>query len=570
MESRIILLKLFFVLFFLTLIGRLFYWQYIQSDELTAQARDQHQSDTELHAARGNILTTDGTWLAASTEAWLVYANPKQLTLNPKIIANSLAPLFVEDKEDKEKLAQEIARLENLLSKKDLVWVPLKQKINYQIREEIEKLELAGLGFEKQEARSYPEASAAAHLLGFVGQDDHGQDTGYFGLEGYYDLPLSGKPGFIKRESDALGSPLVFGSSKEVTAVGGADLVTHIDKTIQLIVENNLKEGIEKYGALSGNAIVMDPETGGILAMAAFPSYDPKKYYNFTNELFKNPLISDSFEPGSIFKPIIMAAGLDAGVIRPDTQCDICNAPYPVAGYFIHTWNDQYHANSTMTDVIKHSDNVGMTFVGNRLGSERLYDYLSAFGFGRPTNVDLQGEASPAMRERGSWNVVDLATTTFGQGIAVTPLQMIKAISIIANDGVEMKPQVVDKIKGIDWENDIEPEKGKQVISPKAAEEITQMMINAVRDGEAKWAVPKGFRVAGKTGTAQIPLAGHYDAEKTIASFVGFAPPENPRFVMLITLREPQSSQWASETSAPLWFTIAKQLFPYLGIQPEN
>src|SRR3990167_1481147 len=431
-------------------------------------------------------------------------------------------------------------------------------------------MNLAGIGFEPEDLRSYPEASIAAQVLGFVGKDDEGLDKGYFGVEGYYDLELSGKEGFLQRESDARGIPILSGTSREISAVGGVDLLTHLDKTIQLIAEKKLTDGIEKYGAKSGWVVVMNPKTCAIVAMAAWPSYDPAEYWTFGNDYFKNPVISDSFDPGSIFKPLVMASALDAGAVEPDTKCDICGGPAKIDKYSIETWNKEYRPDSTMTDVIVHSDNVGMVFVGNRFGADRLYDYLSKFGIGQMTGIDLQGEANPGIREKGTWNIVDLATASFGQGIAVTPIQMIRAIGVIANDGVIMEPQVVDKIALDGWQSDIKPLAGERVISKKAADEITAMMVLAASEGEAKWTAIGGFGVAGKTGTAQIPVKGHYDEDKTIGSFVGFAPANDPKFVMLVSLTEPQSSPWASETAAPLWFSIANELFVYLGIQPKS
>ena len=559
-ETRLVIIKYLFVLMGVVLLIRLFYWQGLMASELSEQARAQHQSSNQILAPRGNILSQDNTWLAASQEAWLLFASKPELKEDTKTIAVKLAPLLGEEKE----------RIQSLLDRPEAVWIPIKHKISTEIKKNIQAIEIAGIGFDKQEMRVYPEGSLSAQLLGFVGKDEEGNDKGYFGLEGQYDLPLSGKPGYLQREADARGAPIIFGDSKEISAVGGADLVTHVDKTIQLVVEQKLKQGLEKYGAISGSAVVIDPKTGGVMAIASFPSYDPFKYYDFTDELFKNPVISDTFEPGSVFKPIVMASGLDAGVINPETVCDICHGPYKVDKYFIETWDQKYYANSTMTDVILHSDNVGMTYVGNKLGAERLYDYLDKFGFGGLTGIDLQGEANPRLRKKGTWNVVDTATAAFGQGVAVTPIQMVKAIAIIANKGMNVEPRVVDKIKGLGWEQDLPQSQEKRVISETAANQVTKMMIQAVKNGEAKWAVPKGFNVAGKTGTAQIPLQGHYDAEKTNASFVGFAPPSDPKFVMFITLKEPKTSPWASETTAPLWFSIAKEMFPYLGIQPGD
>jgi len=587
MQLRIKLISVGFILAISVLSVRLFFWQVVQGEDLATEGRYQLNNSEQILAKRGDILARDGSWLVASVDAWLLYASRPAFEANAKDTAEKLARLFTEqvdfsgpqeDEEEevdveklkKEALEKEEDRLFGLLSNEDLVWIPLKNRVDRALREKIEALEIAGLDFQEEEVRDYPEASSAAHLLGFVGKDDEGADKGYFGLEGYYDLSLGGKHGFKSGEANALGIPIIFGENKESTAIRGASLVTYVDKTIQLIAERQLARGIEKYGALSGNIIVVRPRDGAILAMASLPSYDPDNYFEYGDEFFRNPVISDGFEPGSIFKPIIMAAGIDAGVVEPDTVCDICSGPYKVDKYFIKTWNNEYNPGATMTDVIVRSDNVGMSFVGVRLGADKLYDYLSKFGFGNLTGIDLQGEITPTLREKGTWSIVDLATTSFGQGIAVTPIQMVKALSVIANGGRVATPQVVDKVQIAQSSQDLEPKMGEQVISEETARKVTTMMIAAVKNGEAKWAVPKGFAIAGKTGTAQIPVAGNYDDEKTIASFIGFAPPYNPEFLMLVTLREPTSSPWASETAAPLWFDIARELFPYLGIQPGD
>jgi cell division protein FtsI/penicillin-binding protein 2 len=570
METRIRLVSLFFLIGYVLLSGRLFFWQVIKGKELSAKAREQYQIGKSISAPRGNILAKDATWLAARGEAWQVYASLPDLHESPRRIADKLAPFFVEDPDDREQLLIEVDRLTSLLSRQEVVWVPLKHKISPEVKKNIEALAIGGIGFEREEMRVYPEASSAAHLLGFVGKDSEGEDIGYFGLEGFYNLSLSGKPGFLTRERDARGLPIGIGDSTEILAIKGVDLLTHIDKTIQLTLEEKLLDGIEKYGAKGGMAIVMDPKDGAILGMSSYPAYDQARYWQFGDEFFKNPAVSDAFEPGSIFKILIMAAALDADVVEVDTKCEICDGPLKVDKYSIKTWDNEYHPDSTMLDVIVNSDNVGMAFVGQKLGADKLYDYLDNFGIGKLTGIDLQGEVSPKLREKGSWNIVDLATASFGQGVAITPIQMIRAVAAIANDGVLTTPQVVDKILGYDWREDIRPILGEKVISPDSANEMTAMMVEAAKSGEAKWTHARGFKVAGKTGTAQIPIAGHYDDEKTIASFVGFVPADDPKFVMLVTLREPSSSPWASETAAPLWYTIAKEFFVFFGIQPEN
>jgi cell division protein FtsI (penicillin-binding protein 3) len=552
---------------FSLLLLRLFYWQVYKGSELSIQARGQQQSGYTLSAPRGDILAADGSWLAASVEAWLVFANPSELSEDASSIADKLAGIFVEESE-KDALLKEAGRIKELLARNNLVWVSIKQKINSETKEKIEALGIRGVGFERQEGRYYPEASVAAHLLGFVGKNKEGGDQGYSGLEGYYDMVLSGKPGYIMREKDALGLPIAVGKSREIAAVGGVDLLTYIDKGVELNLDSKLLEGIQKYGASGGTAIVMDPKTGGIIAMSSYPSYDPQRYYDFGDRFFVNPAISLSFEPGSVFKVLVMAAALDAGVVRPETKCDICSGPVRINKYTIQTWNKEYRPDSSMIEVIVNSDNVGMVFVGQKLGIEKMYDYLASFGISDKTGIDLQGEMSPVLRKKENWGLIDLATASFGQGVAVTPIQLIRAVGAIANKGVIVHPRVVDKIIGEGWEEDIKTEPGKRVISEKAAREITSMMAEAAQRGESKWTNIGGFRVAGKTGTAQIPIAGHYDAEKTIASFIGFAPYDDPKFVMLVTLHEPTSSPWASETAAPLWYSIARDLFVRYGIQP--
>jgi len=546
---RFKIIYIIFLILFISITIRLFYWQIVKSKELSEEASYQYNGSRKISASRGNIYANDNTWLAVMRTNWLLFAEKPKI-INPKVVANSLEEILDEDKES----------LYAKLTRDNLVWIPIKHKITSEQKKKIEDLKISGLGFEPEETRYYPEGSQSAQLLGFVGKNNEGKDTGYFGLEGYYDVSLTGKSGYQEREKDLKGAPLLSEGLYEINSIVGTDLYTYIDKRIQTIVEEKLKESQEKYGAKEGSVIIMDPKTGGILAMSSYPSYDPAKYYEFDGGLYKNPAISDTFEPGSVFKVIVMAGALDAGVIEPDTKCDICDKALKVDKYFIETWDRKYRADSTMTDVIVHSDNVGMSFVAQKLGYDKMYEYLDVFGIGHLSGIDLQGESSVPLRKKGTWNIVDLVTSSFGQGVATTPIQLVRAVGAIANNGFLVKPKVVkdDKIEKI------------QIISKEAAEKMTQIMIESSKYGESNWTNLKGFSIAGKTGTAQIPIAGHYDAERTIASFVGFAPANDPKFVMIVTLKEPQSSQWASETAAPLWYGIAKDLFKIFGIQPEN
>lgn len=579
MQLKIRILSVVFITLFIGLILRLFYWQVIKGKSLSQEAKLQYSSSKVTSAPRGNIKAADGSFWAVRTPAWLLYANGTEIEISRREIANKLADILVTDREDPkslldeairgEAIRDEAIRIENVLNKKGS-YIPLKQKASTEVKNNIEALKISGIEFDPQEIRYYPEASSSAQILGFVGKDEDGADIGYFGLEGYYNLPLSGKSGYLGREEDAHGAPILINGTQKVSAVSGVDLITTIDKRIQILAEEKLKEGVEKYGAKGGSVTIMNPNTGAVLAMASLPSYDPGKYWEYGDSYFKNPVISNSFEPGSIFKVVIMAAGLDTKVIKPDTECDICGAPLKLDKYFIKTWNNEYTENINMTDVLVHSDNVGMSYIGQKLGADNLYDYLDKFGFGKPTGIDLQGESAPKLREKGTWNVVDLATTSFGQGIAVTGIEMIRAVSVIANGGYLITPKVVDKIEGDGWQEQTKTDAPQRIISEESARGTTRMMVEAVDRGEAQWVKIPGFSVAGKTGTAQIPVAGHYDATNTNHSFVGFAPANKAKFIMLVTLQSPQTSPWAAETAAPLWFTIGRDLFPYLGIQPDQ
>lgn len=555
-------LRLVFTLLMLSfgIIGaRLFYWQIVNNDSLVAAASSQYFFTLDIPAQRGLIVTHDGSPLAINKTAYLAYAEPKNIK-NKDQFAEYVSEQLELDKE----------QLVPRLADQNILWVLLKHKVEEATVSVLKESKLEGIGFEPEGKRYYPEASMAAHLLGFVGSDATGGDKGYFGLEGFYNLALRGKPGSLIQEKDALGLPILVGGSKRISTQNGHTLKLHLDKTVQFTLEENLKKGIERYGAKEGLVVAMDPKTGGILGSAAFPQYDPNSFRSFEDTLYANPLVAHTYEPGSTFKALVMAAALSERVVEPSTKFNE-EGPLPVSNYQIRTWNNEYHGEITATQILERSSNPGMVFIQKKLGRDTFIEYLTKFGFGEKTGIDLEEEESAELRGREEWKEIDLATASFGQGIAVTPVQMIRAIGAIANGGTLMEPHIVQQIiDDTGREIDIKPKKVRQVIRPSAAKAVTEMMISAVDNGEAKWAKPAGYRIAGKTGTAQIPVAGHYDAEKTIASFVGFAPADNPKFVMLVLLREPSTSPWGSETAAPLFFTIARELFAYYGISPRD
>lgn len=564
---RIFWIKSAFLVFFFCLILRLFYWQVVRAEFLQSQAEKQHFTDTKIEAVRGNIFFSDGFILASSNPVFTLYGQPKVIIKEEKV-KNSyiLAKLLSEEQEEVDILAKDfIAKLSQ-----NLYWVQLKKNISFEQKKQIEELKLSGFGFEERRSRFYPEGSSSAHLLGFLGSDAKGANKGYFGIEGYYDGELKGVSGLIRNEKDALGLSILIGNFFTSKVKNGKDLVLNVNRSVQYIVESELKKGIEKYGAKAGSVVVMDPETGGILALASFPNYDPIKYFDFPKEYFKNPVVADQYEPGSTFKVLIMAAAINEDVVKADTKCDSCGGPVSLGGFTIRTWNNKYYPDTTLKDVIIHSDNTGMVFTAQKLGLDKFYSYIESFGFGAPTGIDLQDESSPEIRTKNNFKEIDLATASFGQGIALTPIQMVRAVAAIANGGKLMEPHVVKEIKDERGSFQVKPKVIKQVLKESSAEVIKEMMVAAVEEGESRVFRPKGFKIAGKTGTAQIPVAGHYDPSKTIASFVGFAPADDPKFVMLVRFDEPSSSVFGSETAAPTFFAIAKQLLLYYNIAPSE
>ena len=554
---RFTLVLCFLCFLYIAVIARLFIWQVFRASELADLGRAQSSQVLTIPAIRGEIKAKDDFPLAANAISYLLYANPK----------------VIKDREDYVKKLEAIleddpASISAKLSS-DLYWVKLSTGLDQDKKHLIEKLSLKGLGFQQEYTRFYPEASMAAHLIGFLGKDSKGENKGYFGVEGRYNEQLSGRSGKLYAIRDALGNQ-VLGDTREDKKIDGRSVKLMLDRTVQFAVEKRLEDGVERYNADGGSVVVMESATGAILAMSAVPSFNPQKYYEFDLNSYTNPVLSNLYEPGSTFKVLVMAAAIDEGKVKPETRCNICAGPITEGDYTIRTWNDKYFPNTTMRDVIVNSNNTGMVFVGRKLGLSGMIKYLGKFGIGKITGVDLQGEATGVIREENSWYPIDLATASFGQGISITPIQLVSAVNAIANRGNLMTPYVVSQIisedgKKIDMKSKI---KGR-VIKESTSKIITDMMVSAVEEGEAKWTKIKNYKIAGKTGTAQIPVAGHYDPSQTIASFVGFFPAQDPKITMLVLVDRPKTSIYGSETAAPIFFNIARDLIKYYNI-PSN
>ncbi|MFC1654057.1 peptidoglycan D,D-transpeptidase FtsI family protein [Patescibacteria group bacterium] len=578
MRGRITILRIVYTLLVFVIVARLFYWQILSRDKLQAIAEIQTNSTVEIPSRRGRILASDGFPLVTNQPNYLLFAYLPAIFESAQEISEKISPLISPNPEDigatpSAKIKEEIEMntyyevLEKLTSKK-LAWVPLQRDLSEDKKQAVESLEINGLGFEAGQARLYPEASMSAQLTGFVGLNASGGQKGYFGLEGYYDLELKGKSGFVRQERDASGRPIVVGDYRETGVRDGRDLKTHIDRGVQLLVEKKLEKGMQKYGAKSGEVTIMDPKTGGIIAMASLPGYEQNKYKQFESSLYKIPSITDIYEPGSTFKAFVMAMALEEGVIEPDTKCDeTCDGPVTIGKFTIHTALKEYISNQTMMQTLEESDNTGMVFVAFKLGKENFVKYLEKFGLNKPTGIDLEQEEVPIFRKK--WGDIDLATGSFGQGLTTTSMHMLQAISAFANEGVMMKPHIVREVIGTKNQV-IKPRVVNQIVSKETSEKITKMLTSAVKVGLAEWMQPEGYKIAGKTGTAQVAISGHYDKDKTIASFIGFAPADDPKFAMIVKLREPTSSPWASATAAPLWMEIAQDLFFHYGIPPSN
>ncbi len=559
MNKRINFVSGLFFLLFILVILRLFYWQVLSFEHLGGLAEKQRSVTSTIPALRGKIFSSDGSPLVLNQRAFSIF-------LEPKKIQNREAVYSVLSKE----LEIPISSISAKLADNQALWIPIIDRVDEAIVEKIKNYQLKGIEFVEGTKRYYPEGSMAAHLLGFVGKNMKGEDQGYFGIEGYFDEQLRGRDGILREETDAKGNPIFTGKRESIQVENGRDLYLYLDKTVQFIIENKLKQGIERYKAKGGTIIVLDPYTGGILGGASFPSYSQEEYFKFPGEYYKNPMVSSSYEPGSTFKVLVMAAALNEGKLRLDEKCNE-KGPLEIGEYAIKTWNQKYHGEISLTQILEYSSNVCMVFIQEHLDRDVFLRYLSDLGLGHSTGVDLQDEAYPKMRPKNKWYEIDYATASFGQGIAVTPLQMVRAVAAIANGGKLMVPTVVKSIGFSDGRKiEIKPKVEKVIFKPEVTRVVTEMMVSAVNNGEARYKKPAGYRIAGKTGTAQIPISGHYDTEKTIASFVGFAPADSPKFVMLVTLTEPSVSPWGSETAAPIFFDIARDLFSYYRISPSE
>lgn len=573
--KRLEVISWLFLILGLIFLVRLCDRQLIRRDTYVAMAQKQYYTEKEQPAKRGKIYIKDkdSQNIIDETKSGL-FAVATDLELYNLIVV----PRHVENKRlTAEKLALLTGDNEEEIFDKincDKWYIPeIKKKMEKTLADKIKAEGLAGVYLEAEYSRFYPEKEFLAQVLGFVNYDGDGK----YGLEEYYDGVLKGEGGTLKGLKDNNGRVIKLEESNP--GKDGSSIVLTIDRSIQYVVEKKLKEGIEKYGAESASAVIMDAKDGSVLAMSSLPSYDPNKFNEFSGDdqsIFLNPTTSLAWEPGSIFKPIVVAAAVEDGKVEPDSKPDEAEGGFKnfvtVDGYDIHNSQDKSFGYETVTQILENSDNVGMVWIANKLGNESLANYLKKFGFGCKTGIDVSGEYAGKVSPTREWKDVNRATISFGQGITTTPLQIVSSYVTIANKGKAIKPHLIERIINPNGEARImEPVIGEQVISEQTASKTTQMLISVVENGHGKKAAVSGFKVAGKTGTAQIPKdTGGYEEDQHIGSFAGFAPADDPKFVMLVKLNKPKNVEWAESSAAPVFGDIASWLLnSYYKITPS-
>jgi len=538
MKTRLFFTIVFFSSLYSLLIFNIYNLQIIKGEDYAK--RGAAQLSWSLEADRGGIYFTDknnNSIPAAITKYYpTIYAVPLEIQ-DPALVTSELAPYFDIDEE----------KMFKMLSKSDDPYELFTRKASDEQVAKVKELSFEGIYISEDKYRFYPFRELASQIIGFTAPTDNNYiPTGRYGLELYYNEELSGKMGSINGDNIT-------------EAVAGEDLYLTIDSNIQTQAEEVLNKLVDKYSADRGMVIVQNPKTGAILAMGATPGFDPNNYGEYRLANFLNPAIETVYEPGSVMKIITMSAGLDAGKLTPNTTY-YDSGELKLDGFTIKNWDKKAHGRTTMTEVIEGSLNTGAAYAQSLIGKDLFYNYLTRFGFGETTGIALPGEVGGSLRNlEGDSRDVNFATASFGQGVSVTPIQLINAVSSIANGGVLMRPYLLA---------DKEPEVMRRVVSEKAAKQATDMLVSAVSKATVA-AIPK-FDVAGKTGTAQIPIKGGYAEDKFIHTFVGFAPAYDPEFTILIRIDNPYGAPLAGLTVVPSFRDLAEFLLNYYNVPPDH
>ena len=529
------------------IVGRLIAFQLIQGEHWRDLGQEVQLVNVVDRPERGLIYDRNGAVLAGNSADYQIGVSPA-LVNKPNEIATDLAPILQQSRYD---ILNEL--------ESDASYVLLSGRVSSDVADAIRALNYDDLQIDALPRRIYPQGELMCHSLGYVDFNNNGGG----GLEGYYQTELAGEAANDIRSISPL-TPQLGTMARE-----GADLVLTIDRSIQYTVEQNLAWALQEFGAQSGSIIVMDPRTGAILAMAALPCYSPYDFYEADQSVLINPLVSQQYEPGSVMKLITMAAALDSGTVTPQsTYYD--SGVFELGGHRTYNWDRSGPGQTDMTTLLARSLNVGAATIASWMGADTYYTYMERFNFGRPTGIDLYSEAGGTMFLPGSeyWTESFLATNAYGQGIATTPLQMITAISALANDGYLMQPYLVKEIRTNERVYVHEPTVLSRPVSAETAHQLTAMAVTAVRQ-EVFEAQIEGFTIAGKTGTAEIPENGVYLEDATIASFVGWLPADDPELIVFVKLDRPTTEPWGSLTAAPTFARLVRELVVMLNIPPD-
>lgn len=558
-------LTIAFSLMALVIAGRFVSLQIFERERFIALAEEQHVMSQALLAERGEISLRDGDGIypaAVNREYKLAYAVPKLID-DPIATALSVSTILGLDE----------MGLRNRISDRHDPFEILKKRVSADEEKRLKELNLKGIAFLPEIYRFYPADSLASKALGFVGPADTGE-TGIYGVEVSWNSELTGQHGRVSQERDAAGRWIALSEREHVEPRDGDDLVLTLDRVAQYEVEKILREANEAYKADSATAIVMEPKTGKIIAMATIPDFNPNEYGKTEDlSLFMNQAVSLSYEPGSIMKPITMAIGLDTGKVNPNTEY-VDTGVVKEAGYAINNAENKVYGKSSMTKVLEESINTGMIYVERLVGNYEFREALKRFGFGSKTGVRLPAEHGGNLKNLDNLKGnLQFYTASFGQGITATPLQLVTAYAALANGGVLMQPQIVDRmIRSDGTEVLVEPREIRRAISAEASQEIGKMLRSVVVNGHGKRADVPGYLVVGKTGTAQVAKSGEkgYEDTLTIGSFAGYAPLNDPQFAILVKFDNPKEVIWAESSAAPTFGKIMQFLLNYKRIQPTE
>ncbi|MCR4278484.1 MAG: penicillin-binding protein 2 [bacterium] len=566
-KGRYLVVSFFFVVLGTALVSKLAQLQIFDYQVFEARASNQHDLVAEIEPVRGRILVQDRSDgqlypLATNREAWTVYAVPREMK-EPEKTARDLA----------EVLETDVDILTTKFLKKDDPYEVVMKDVPIEKVEAVQSADFEGIHFSRVTARLYPEKNVSGQLIGFVGPGNDGVLTGKYGVEGNFNDLLAGKAGQIVGEKDASGRRIAMGDEQVQTGMDGADIVLTIDRAIQYEACSRIRKAVEQHGADSGSIVIMEPKTGAILGMCSSPDFDPTEYgkVNTISDL-NNPVTFTAYEPGSIFKAMTLSAGLDAQKISPDTTYNDTGAE-EIDDFTVRNSDGKANGIQTMKEVLVKSLNTGTIFVQRQLGKDLFRKYIEAFGFGKKTGFELTPEGAGNIESLSRKGDIFAATGSYGQGLTVTPLQILTAYGALANGGSLMRPYIVQEIIYADGTSEkTRPEVVGNPVSSRASRLVTGMMVAVVEEGHGSRASVPGYWVAGKTGTAQVPkkTGRGYEENITIGSFVGYAPASDPAFVMIVKIDNPKDVQWAESSAAPLFGVMAEFLLRYLGVPPER